>query len=357
MRFLKIISLILIAALALSLAACSKTPSLSGSELEGADPTVSTDFDPNGTSSSEPEIEYFINPLTGLRTLTEDQLLYVPTAVIVNNISNAQRIQSGVGKADVVFETEVEGGITRLLAVYKAPTDDISHIGSIRSARVVLAELAASMNAALLYHGMDEVYCRPRINALGIDRLEISEKAYGKRINNGESWEHRLYTTGASAAQARDKITDKLSSAEQPWLSFSETKTAANQPAKKIAVKFRGSKTTDFFYNEATGNYSRGKNGTILKDYFTDEEEIFTNIFVLKTSTSLYSDGYHREVKLSGGEGYYITKGGVESITWSKSGDHSYITFKDSSGQTLSVTPGNSYICIVDKNAGKVTFE
>ncbi len=356
MRVCKTVCVFLSLVILISLTACSKTPSLSGSELENTDSTVSTDFDPNGTSS-EPQVIYFLNPLTGLYELTEEQTHLVPTAVVINNISNAQRIQSGVGKADVVFETEVEGGITRLLAVYQAPDESISHIGSVRSARVVFAELAASMKSVLLYHGMDEVYCRPRLRSLGVKNFELSEKAYGSRINNGESWEHRLYTTGSLAASARNSLVKQQTEASEPWLSFSETKEASAEPAKKISVKFRGSKTTDFFYNEATCNYSRGVNGAILKDYFTKEESTFTNIFVLNTSTSLYSDGYHREVKLSGGSGYYMTKGGAEPITWSKNGDSSYIKFKNSAGESLLVTPGNSYICIIDKNAGQLTYE
>lgn len=358
MRFSKLACLFLSVILILSLSACSNSPSPSTGELDDGK-VSSTDFNPNGTSShpEEDTTKTCLNPLTGLYNLSEAQSLLRPTAVIINNISNAQRIQSGVGSADVVFETEVEGGITRLLAIYQAPDESISHIGSVRSARVVFAELAASMNSVLLYHGMDEVYCRPRLNALGVNRLEISEKAYGSRINNGESWEHRLYTSGNLAASARDSLVQPMTLGADPWLSFSADRAAPSTSAKRINIKFRGSQTTNFFYNEESGNYSRGRNGNILKDYFTDKEETFTNIFVLNTSTKLYSDGYHREVKLSGGEGYYITKGGVEPITWSKNADHSHIEFKDSVGELLSVTPGNSYICIIDKNAGKVTYE
>ena len=356
MRIYKIACLFLSVFMVVSLCACAETRSPSGGELDNGS-TVSTDFVPNGTSKPEEKpIEYFENPLTGVKDITEEETLLRPTAVIINNIGNAQKVQSGVGRADVVFETEVEGGITRLLALYQAPDENIAHIGSVRSARVVFAELTASMNAVLLYHGMDEVYCRPRLNELNVTRLEISQKAYGERIDNGESWEHRLYTSGSSAAAARDSIAKKNDAERNSWMNFDSERAAAEKIAKSVKVKFRGSQTTDFFYNEETGKYSRGRNGNILKDYFTGEEETFTNVFVLKTTSSLYEDGYHRNVKLSGGEGYYVTKGGYEAITWTKTGEKSAIEFKNSAGELLTVSAGNSYICIVDKNAAKVTF-
>lgn len=347
--------------LVLSLAACSQAQSLSGGELENTDPTISTDFDPNGTSSDpEPpvQIEYALNPLTGLKTLTEEEVGFKPVAVAVNNLKAAQKIQSGIGKADVVFETEVEGGITRLLAIYKAPTESIPHIGSVRSARVVFAELASSMNSVLIHHGMDEVYCRPVLNSLGTSRIEISEKAYGERLTNGLAWEHTLYTSGVLL---RSVITSKgytSGGSTEPWLAFSEERTVpAGGTAKNITVKFNGASSTNFFYNEETGNYSRGVGGQRLKDYYTGEEETFTNVFVLKTPITMYDDNYHSNVSLGGGSGYYITKGGYEEITWSKTGPNSPISFKNAAGEELAVTPGNSYICIVDSSSGKFTAE
>ena len=40
-----------------------------------------------------------------------------PIAIMINNIGEAMP-QSGIGQADVIYEMVVEGGITRLMAVY-----------------------------------------------------------------------------------------------------------------------------------------------------------------------------------------------------------------------------------------------
>lgn len=359
MRFSKAASLVLSAVFLFTLSACSD-PAPTGDELDGTSSTVSTDFVPGGNVSSEPEpvIEYFTNPLTGVKDLTAEQTSYRPAAVAINNISVAQKVQSGVGDADVIFETEVEGGITRLLALYKAPTNAISRIGSVRSARVVFAELASSMDAVYVFHGMDEEYCKPRLSELGIPRIEISSKNYGGRYSNGLSSEHTLYTSGGNLFNAFESKGYHKGGDTGTWLSFDEARAVpSGGTASTVSAKFNSSYTTQFFYNPEAGTYSRGAKGNRLKDYITGVEEEFTNVFVLETSMTYYPNNKHRKISLSGGNGYYATKGGYEPITWSMSGTSSPMSFKNASGETLSVTAGNSYICIINKSSGKFTAE
>lgn len=343
---LKLLSMLLIFLLCFSLSACGNKDSESDLSSEIDSSLVSSEPEPEAV----PQIKYEINPLTGLETLTEDEVDLRPVAVAVSNISVAQPIQSGIGGADVVFETVTEGGITRLLALYKSPSEAVGNIGSIRSARVVFAELAASFNAVYVHHGMDEVYCRPLVNQLKIPRIEVSEKHYGSRISNGKAWEHRLYTSGSKLKTAiADKGYNKNGKSD-PWLYFSYKKTASESIAKNVTVRFNNSYISNFYYNEETKKYTRGSKGSVMQDYFSKAEANFTNVFVLYASVSPYPDNIHTQVKLNGGNGYYITQGGYEQITWSKSGTSKPISFKDSAGNTLSVTPGNSYVCIVDKN-------
>ena len=340
---IKLISFVAAFLLCLSLAACG------GDEVVSSEGEVSSEIS-SEEESKEPEIKYEVNPLTGLATLTAEEVALRPVAVSVSNIKVAQTIQTGVGNADIVFETVTEGGITRLLALYKAPKEETGKIGSIRSARVVFAELAASFNAIYIHHGMDEVYCRPRVNELKIPRIEVSQKNYGDRLQNGKSWEHRLYTSGAQLKEAIAAKGYNKGGESDPWVYFSENKTAEPTSAKTVNVKFNNSYITNFYYNEDTKNYTRGVRGEVIHDYFTKQDERFTNVFVLETYTAPYPDDYHTEVELNSGSGYYVTQGGYEEITWSKKGNNKPITFKDKNGNTLSVTPGNSYVCLVNKN-------
>lgn len=102
------------------------------------------------TVSSEPELEGPVNPLTGL-PIEEGRENSRPVAVMINNIKKAQPLL-GVQDADLLYECLVEGGITRILAVYQDP-QDIPVIGSVRSARPYYIHLASSLDAIYVHVG------------------------------------------------------------------------------------------------------------------------------------------------------------------------------------------------------------
>lgn len=74
-----------------------------------------------------------------------------PFAVMVDNHPKA-RPQNGVNQACLVFEAQVEGGITRFLAVY-GHGQEVSKIGPVRSMRPYFVRLAKSLGAVLVHCG------------------------------------------------------------------------------------------------------------------------------------------------------------------------------------------------------------
>ena len=302
-----------------------------------------------------PPITYTYS-LTGLETTTPIKNNR-PVAVTINNVYLAQKIQTGVGHADVVFETEVEGGITRLLAFFQNPTKEIAQIGSVRSVRVVFAELVASMDALLIYHGTGK-YAGERMSQLGIKKIGLNTNNYGKRIPNGLDWEHTLYTNGENLEAALDNTGYGQGGIEEPWLNFSDEEITPSLVAStKATAKFNATYNTCFIYDSANKTYQRGTNNSPFIDYVTGETENFKNVFVLQTTMRYYSDGKMRDIDLDGGKGYYVTNGGYQEITWSKSGDYSPIKFKDMEGNELAVNKGNSYICIMNQSTSSFTAE
>ena len=70
--------------------------------------------------------------------------------VMIDNMEDA-RPQSGLDKADVVFEIEAEGGITRYMALFY--NNGADKIGPCRSARYYFAELAKGLDAVYAHVG------------------------------------------------------------------------------------------------------------------------------------------------------------------------------------------------------------
>ena len=307
----------------------------------------------------DPYANCVINPLTGEKTLDPEAEGNRPVAVSINNIYAAQAVQSGLDKADVIFESEVEGGITRLLALFTDPSD-VGKIGTIRSLRVPFAEIARGMNAILYFHGMDNTYCRPLLPTLGLSYAQIDAAKYGFREKNGLSYEHTLYSSGDRIMKLTQARGFKTKGSGENWLTFSDAEeklVPASGTAKTAKVKFNGTSTTNFFYDTETEKYTRAnKNGTEFKTYHTGQKEQFTNVFVLKTSIYDYPDGKHRAIDLSSGSGWYISAGGYTEINWKKGAASENFSFTATDGTPLTVNKGNSYVCIMN-HSGTLTME
>ena len=319
--------------------------------------SVETGEEPQSSVPSETLPVLYKNPLTGVSELTEDKADDRPVAIMINNISTAQPVQTGLNKADIIYETEVEGGITRLMAVYQN-VSEVGRIGTIRSARYPYVDLALGHNAIYLHHGQDNKYCGPHLK--DIDDINISEGNYGFRIKNGLATEHTLYTEGGKLwdGLVKDKVKTERGSSVM-WANFTddETPIALENTASSVSVPFSASYKTVFKYDSATGKYTRYFGNTLRKDYNTGNTTQVKNVFVLLTTIKNYSDGYHRQVLLESGEGYYCTNGTYTPIKWSKGAAKNSFKFTKSDGTELLVSAGSSWVCIANKNTSTPVFE
>ncbi len=303
---------------------------------------------PDASSDSTPalQIDTSINNLTGLKDINPADSAMRPVAVMINNVPIAQGVQTNVNKADIVYETEVEGGITRLMAVFK-DFSKVGQLGSVRSARYAYVDLALGHDAVYLHCGTDPRYCKPHLN--DIDHISIDVNYEGvRRIKNGRSSEHTLYVFGDTFSQTIAKKFDATTKKVAPWQNFTDEKLVLDGgSAKSVTVKFPA-QSSGFTYDEATGLYTRLAGGNVHKDYLTGETTVVKNVFVLLTDISFYPDKKHREIDLSKGDGFYITNGTYQFIKWSKGGAAEGFKFTDTEGKEIKVSAGKSWVCIAN---------
>lgn len=317
-----------------------------------AEDKINTTAKPTTTVAPTTESPYVVNPLTGENTLDKSMKDMRPVAIMINNIKVAQEVQASVGKADLVFETLVEGGITRLMAVY-SDISKIGQIGTVRSARYSYAQLACGLDARYVHCGSDNRYCTPLMNELDLDHLDLGGNASSasKRISNGLAYEHTLYTYGDKLSKlyndGRTKIRD---SAKNPF-SFSDKAKKYETAAEKIAVKMSSDYTTTFTYDSKAKKYTRGdKVYDAFRDCVTDEKEQFTNVIVMFTDVYALSDGQHMKSELDSGSGYYFSNGTKCALKWEKGNSSSPLKFYDENGKDFKLNIGNSYILITDSD-------
>ena len=327
---------------------------------------ISSDVTDGVSSVEEPKT--VANPLTGLQIDASIKNVK-PVAIMINNISVAQKVQTGLNSFDVIYETEVEGGITRMMGVAKNPAA-LPQVGSVRSARFPYLELALGHDATFVHGGFDPVYFAPHRKELKVKTIDINGnfkdentgKSYatskcGFRQANGLSSEHTLYTTGEKLAAGRAELGYETESTVEKWINFSEEAVTLSEPCLGVKVPFSGSYISSFNYDATLGKYIKTSSGTVRTDYITGEKLAVKNVFVLLTDIQPYPDNYHMEVELKSGEGYYISNGACEKITWTKGSTYSALSFKKADGTDLTANAGNSYICLLGNDqAGKLAF-
>ncbi len=312
-----------------------------------SDSVVYDDLSNYGEGEQAPTLE--VNPLTGINDVSKKVIAQRPVAVVVNNISVAQKVQTGLSNADIIYETEAEGGITRLLAVYQ-DISKVDKVGTVRSARCQHIELAMGHNAVYIHCGQN-VYAKQLLD--NVDHLNVETNKYGgERVKNGmSSTEHTLYVNTDKLLKSIDEKFDIKAKSVKPFANFADEKETLNLDggtATSIKVNFP-TKDTDFTYDSETGLYTRLSDEAQLTDYYTKEETKVKNVFVLLTEMSHFADNYTRKVSLQGGDGYYMTNGTVQFIKWSKGNATDSFKFTDTEGNEIKVSAGNSWICIADK--------
>ncbi len=318
-------------------------------------------YDDLSDYESEPPVvenipDLIVNPLTGVKEFEDSsKAKQRPVAIMIENSSVSMPVQTGLSKADVIYETEVEGGITRLMAVYQ-DISDLDKIGNVRSARYPYIDLALGHNAVYIHCGQDPTYCAPHL--ADIDDLSIDTNSKGaKRIANGLKSEHTLYAIADDLWESINENFETTVSSVAPWVNFTEEKLILDGgSATSVSVPFPAS-TTRFTYDEESSLYTRLIGSNVQTDYYTKETTQVKNVFVLLTTISNYPDGKHRKVALESGDGYYITNGTVQFIKWTKGSATNGFKFTDTSGAEIEVSAGNSWVCIANKSSCNPTIQ
>lgn len=299
----------------------------------------------------------YINPLTGEQVDDPTLVNRRPVAVMLNNIYEAMP-QHGVSQADMIFEYNVEYGITRMVGFFQDPSK-VGVIGSIRSARACFVETVLGMDA-IYFHCGGSAEANGMLYNLGMDHFDEGNAPYYRDYGRYETraWEHTLMTTGDGIANYLDN---------QSWLrrdhnedysypiSYVEDGTPKNgETANTVYVRFSNYKTGVFSYDADTGLYMISQYGQPYIDGNTYEQVGTTNLLVLRTTVYNSGDSAgHMVIDLQGSDsGMYFCGGKCEEITWEKESMYDPFTYYHADGTPLDLQVGHTYVCVIAHDAG-----
>ncbi len=353
-RFKTVLFIILVSFMLSSLSACNNSdekfesnPHTSFSASEASDTSKQND---NQNSASQPETQIkCVNPLTGLET-DKSSVNSRPTAVMINNIEYAQPLM-GVSKADIIYECLVEGGITRLVAIYNN-VSNVGTIGSIRSARPPFIEIARGFQALYIHCGTstqaNQLLKSGVINSFDLSNYNSMAWRDNNRVNQGYSYEHTLVTDGKTIVSgANQNGVDMTVSYKYPQKFGSNSQVTGGSSAKNITARFSGYKSTSFEYNEKEKTYIVSQFGEEMYDSTYSTRNTADNILVLSVNSYLIDDEHINLDLVGSGYGYYMNGGKAIKIQWSKADSDSPIEYKTESGDELIMKPGRQYVCCI----------
>lgn len=294
-----------------------------------------------------------------------------PIAVMIPN-ENACLPHYNISNADILYECNVEGSMTRLMAVFK-DWKNLDKIGNIRSCRDYYVYWAKEWDAIYCHIG-GPFYILDIINDPTTDNITGAVLASDKKQNKGlvdaaffrsndRKAPHNAYTSGEKIQAAIEKLKYSetyTSNYKGEHFKFASGENTLEQysdaiPASKIDLANAYVKTKTYFeYNPDDGLYYRFQgmqNGDKKHmDAATGEQLAFKNILVQFTYYETRDDhGYlsfqcHDDTK----DGWYFTNGKGIHVTWKKTGDYEPTRYYDDNGNEIELNTGKTNICIVE---------
>ncbi len=332
----------------------SETTSIQPSPSSSPTASPSPSLSPSPTASV-PALELPENPLTGVTLASEDKAGKRPVAVMMNNIKKALPM-SGISQADIIYETLVEGGITRMLAVFY-DLEGVGNIGTVRSARTAYLELALGHDALFVHAGgSDNAYAEMstwKMDSIDFLRTEYTSACWRDeyRAKNVGS-EHSLYTSGSGLQKLFGKVERKTTSDYDLGWKFADYELPKEAAMANDAIfQFTSSKSTFFTYEESKKLYYVSQQGGEFMDEAQDKQVAVTNVIALRTDFETMDDVGRQKIDLVGsGKGYFCMKGKYVGINWSKESRDKPLVFTTNDGEEIELGIGKTYICIIPSN-------
>ena len=281
-----------------------------------------------------------------------------PYAVMINN-NHAAWPQCGLQDAYIVYEIIAEGGITRMMALYK-DTYPVK-VGSVRSARHYFIDYAEENDAIYIHWGgSPQAYRRINTGINDLDGIALEGTVFFRDRSLKRDYEHtgfvdleKVKEYATKKGYTRDTNKDLLLNYSAREIDMSSLDGA--KPATEIELVYSYYHTTSYEYDEENKVYKRSMSGKANVDLETGEQYTAKNIIVYTVGNYTINDGENKGRQelnnIGSGTGYYISDGYYIPITWEKSSHSGQTIYKLANGEKLTVNDGNTFIQICPKNA------
>lgn len=291
------------------------------------------------------------SPLTG-EWVSEDSASKVPVAVMYSNVADAMP-QSSISYADIVFESLVEGGITRLCAVFE-DQQGLEKIGPVRSCRTYYLFFAKEFEADYVHFGYSE-YAKEYLDRSEMHALDGMVYCDFYRTTDRVA-PHNAYTswTGImNSVTEKGYPTTYTENFEQPWTFNDKDETEVTVQDGSSCKRFIPGYTYNnpyFLYNEETKQYDRYQFDGPQIDAENEKQLSCKNILVKYVTGPYWPNGTPNYTIDGTGTGLYITDGEAVTVYWKKSSEYGPTKYYYKDGTEITLNQGKTWICQIEED-------
>ncbi len=292
-------------------------------------------------------------PLTGKVPAKGMKRTRAPLAMKIDNVDVA-RPQSGIDHADVIFEETVEGGVTRLFAIFQC--DTAANVGPVRSARTTDSALIQLLGRTVFgYSGAN-----PRVNAKihstpGAIALSNDENSGLYHRSGPHAAPHNVYTSTHTILAAGLARTKKMK-APRPMFSYSDA-----PPAGRVvrSIALRWSDLASAGWTWTSKGWVRKQNGT--PDVLSNGRRVKAdNVVVMRIKTrylglrDVLGNASPDDVITGHGRVWVFRNGHVIAGHWSHPKLRAPLRLV-AHGKVIPLTPGKTWVELLPR-PGTVSF-
>jgi hypothetical protein len=288
-----------------------------------------------------------------------------PIAVMIDNYFPDSRPQAGLSDASVVFETLVEGGFTRLMAVYLE--HDPTVVGPVRSTRIYFDDWAAAYHAILAHVGGNDDADAQLWQMPPVYNLDQGTMAFVLSDANPYFWRSADRSIPDNMYANVAKLRVYAASRGQDWR-YDKACLPNKQPEPSAARGGPGKLTITFVdplfpwvpanpnyqvqyrFDQASDSYLRVVGGTTQIDAVTHQSIHARNVVVMQTGAGTQDlvagttvDAVSIPV-VGSGSAVYFHDGRVEHATWRQKDALAPLQFLDRHGTPVKFNPGQTWI-------------
>ena len=282
-----------------------------------------------------------------------------PIAVMIDNHTGAWP-QAGLQKAYMIYEIIVEGGETRLMALFKGA--DVEKIGPVRSARHYFLDYAME-NDAIYAHFGESPQASSDIKRYSIDEIDgITEDGTTFWRVKDKSAPHNPVTSIEKLKQSAQNKKYKMTSNKESVLNYvvDEVDLKDSQGAISVTIPHSQLQTVKYVYDEENKVYERYARNKEQKDWDTGNVITTKNIIITFCDNYTLSDSENKGRQglknIGTFDGYYITNGKAIKIKCKKEARDKQTIYQDLQGNEIEVNDGNTFVNICPTDA-KVVIE